>query len=93
MDELQIAELIVTASAGPASGIVVALLSMAGGGWFLVKHLLPSNERQLTAVLDDSKENRKVFQSAIKVMSQRLDGVEDDVKVIAKDVAIIKERI
>jgi len=93
MDEVEMLRLVLEAVSGPASAVAVSLFCMGGFGYFLVKHLIPSNERQLTAVLEDSKENRKVFQNGIKVMSQRLDGVEDDVKVIAKDVAIIKERI
>ena len=85
--------LLLSAAAGPASGVVVALLCMVMFGYFLIKYILPSQERHLDRVIDESSknrdlfekessENRKVFQSAVQVMSDRLDNVEDDVKEI-----------
>jgi len=84
---------IINAIAGPASAVVVALLCMAMFGYFLIRYLLPSQEKHLDRIIDESSknrnlfqkessENRKVFQAAVQVMSDRLDNVEDDVKEI-----------
>jgi len=93
MDELQIAELIVTASAGPASGVVVALLCMLGGGWFLVKHLLPRQDKMLDEFVKESRANRKVFVDATEIMARRLDKVEHELEGIGDDIAHIRSRI
>ncbi len=66
----------------PAAGIVVALLCLAGFGYFLIKYLLPQQERQLDRVLNESKENRKVFADAVEKMGSRLDKIEDDVSEV-----------
>lgn len=90
MIDPELLTLIISAVSGPASGIAVALLCMVGFGWFLVKYLLPQQDKHLEKVLDDSKENRKVFQDAVKVMSDRLDKVEDDVSEIK---IIVREKL
>lgn len=69
----------------PAAGIVVALLCLAGFGYFLTKYLLPQQERQLDRVINESKENRKVFQDAVDKMGKRLEKIEEDVEDI-KDI-------
>jgi len=79
--------LILSATSGPASGVVVSLLCMLGFGYFLIKHLLPQQERMLNASLEDSRKNRKVFVDAVEVMSRRLERVEEDVTEI-KEVII-----
>ena len=61
--------LILSAVSGPASGVAVALLCMAGFGYFLVNWLLPQQERMLNAALEDSRKNRKVFVDAVEVMA------------------------
>lgn len=67
---------------GPAAGIVVAMLCLAAFGYFLTKYLLPQQERQLDRVLNESKENRKVFADAVEKMGTRLDKIEDDVSEV-----------
>jgi hypothetical protein len=85
---------LISGISGPASGVIVAVLSLAGFGWFLVKHLLPGHERQIDKILDSHKEDRVVFKDAItgighelksltvKVenISDKLGDIEDDVK-------------
>ena len=75
-------ELLINSFAGPASGIVVSMLCLASFGWFMIKHLLPSHEKQLTNVLEESKETRKTFEKAVTGMNRRLDKIEDDIVVI-----------
>jgi hypothetical protein len=82
--------LILSAVSGPASGVAVALLCMAGFGYFLIKWLLPQQERMLNAALEDSRKNRKVFVDAVEVMSRRLERVEEDISEIKQ--VIITER-
>jgi len=82
MENAQLLELTLTAVSGPASGVVVALLCLGGFGYFLVKYLLPQQERQLDKILKDHGEDRKVFEKSITQMSNRLDKIEDDVHAI-----------
>lgn len=81
-EKAQLLELILSAAAGPASGVVVALLCLGGFGLFLVKYLLPQQERSLDKVLKDSAEDRKLFEKSITVVTKRLDKIEDDLVVI-----------
>jgi hypothetical protein len=79
---------------GPASGVFIALACLGGFGWFLVKHLLPSHERQIDKMLVSHGEDRGLFKQSltdltgemksisVKVESidRKVDAIEDDVK-------------
>lgn len=93
MEDTELVELVLQSVAGPASGIVVAILSMFGFGYFLVKFLLPQQERSLDKVLESHVEDRKSFEKSILTMSKRIDRVEESLEEVAKNVSIIKERI
>lgn len=82
MNEAQILELILNAVSGPASGVAVALLCLVGFGWFLIKHLLPQQEKQLDKVLASHDADRKTFEKSVTSMSRRLDRIEEDVTYI-----------
>lgn len=82
--------LVLSAISGPASGVVVAMLCMVGFGYFLVKYLLPAQQKVMDGFITESRANRKVFVDAVEVMSRRLEKVEDDVSEIKH--SIIKER-
>jgi len=86
-------QLILSAVSGPASGIVVSLLSMLGFGYFLIRHLLPQQERSLDKVLESHADDRKSFEKSILTMSKRIDRVEVAVEEVAKNVSIIKDRM
>ena len=75
-------ELVMTAVSGPASGVAVALICLGGFGWFLVKHLLPAQEKALDKVLADSAADRKLFERSITTVTRRLDRIEDDLTTI-----------
>jgi RNase adaptor protein for sRNA GlmZ degradation len=90
MIDAETLNLILSAVSGPASGVAVALLCMAGFGYFLINWLLPQQERMLNAALEDSRKNRKVFVDAVEVMSRRLERVEEDISEIKQ--VIITER-
>jgi RNase adaptor protein for sRNA GlmZ degradation len=91
MIDAETLNLILSAVSGPASGVAVALLCMAGFGYFLINWLLPQQERMLNAALEDSRKNRKVFVDAVEVMSRRLERVEEDISEIKQ--VIITERL
>lgn len=86
MDNVKLLEMILTAVSGPASGIVVALLCLTGFGWFMTRHVLPQQERSLDKILEDHKEDRKVFEKSITSVSKRLDKIEDDLVVIKQKI-------
>lgn len=93
MEEARLVEIIVNAVAGPASGIVVSMLCLFGFGWFMIKHMLPQQEKQLDKLLDESKEQRKTFEKSVTTMARRMDKMEDDVSEILKDVQHIKQKV
>jgi len=93
VEDIELIELILQSVAGPASGIVVAILSMGAFGYFLIKFLLPQQERGLDKILESHADDRKSFEKSIMTMSKRIDRVEDSLEEVAKNVSIIKERI
>ena len=79
--------MILSAVAGPASGVVVALLCLFGFGYFMVKHMLPQQQAMIDDFVKESRASRKVIVDAVEIMSRRLDKVEDtvgDIKDILK---------
>jgi hypothetical protein len=81
--------MILSAVAGPASGVVVALLCLFGFGYFMVKHMLPQQQNMIDDFVKESRANRKVFVDAVEIMGRRLDKVEDNVEEIK---IILRER-
>ena len=91
--EVKTIELLINAVAGPASGIVVALIAMGAFGYFLIKYLLPQQERSLDKVLQSHEADRKTFEKSILTVSKRIDRVEENLEEVAKNVSIIKDRM
>lgn len=81
--------MILSAVAGPASGVVVALLCLFGFGYFMVKHMLPQQQNMIDDFVKESRANRKVFVDAVEIMGRRLDKVENNVEEIK---IILRER-
>jgi hypothetical protein len=81
--------MLLSAVAGPASGVVVALLCLFGFGYFMVKHMLPQQQNMIDDFVKESRANRKVFVDAVEIMGRRLDKVEDNVEEIK---IILRER-
>jgi len=90
MEEARLIELLLNAVAGPAAATVVALLCMVGFGWFMIKHLLPRQDRFIDDFVKESRANRKVFVDAVEIMGRRLDKVEENLDDIHKDMSEIK---
>jgi hypothetical protein len=91
--DIELLKLILEASAGPASGVVVAIGMMVSFGWFLIKHVLPKQDIWIEKALDESKENRKTFQAAVDVMAERLTKIDTNITVVAKDVRSVERDI
>jgi hypothetical protein len=75
--DAQTLNLIISAVSGPASGVAVALLCILMFGYFLVKHMLPQQQKMIDDFVKESRASRKVFVDAVEIMSRRLDKVED----------------
>jgi hypothetical protein len=90
MEESKLIELLLNSVAGPAAATVVALLCMGGFGWFMIKHLLPRQDRFIDEFVKESRANRKVFVDAVEIMGRRLDKVEENLDDIHKDMSEIK---
>ena len=93
MNEAQTVELLLNAVAGPASGIVVALIAMGAFGFFLIKFLLPQQERSLDKVLQSHASDRKTFEKSIMAISKRIDVLEENLEEVSKNVSIIRDII
>jgi len=93
MDNAQLVQLILQSVAGPAAATVVALLCLVGFGWFMIRHMLPQQNKVMDEFIKEGRANRKVFVDAVEVMSRRLDKVEDAVGDIKSDIQVIKERL
>ena len=90
MEESKLIELLLNSVAGPAAATVVALLCMGGFGWFMIKHLLPRQDRFIDEFVKESRANRKVFVDAVEIMGRRLDKVEETLDDIHKSMSEIK---
>jgi hypothetical protein len=87
--DAQTLNLIISAVSGPASGVAVALICILMFGYFLIKHMLPQQQKMIDDFVKESRASRKVFVDAVEIMSRRLDKVEDTVGDIKN---ILKER-
>ena len=90
MGEVQLLTLILNAVAGPASGVVVALLCLFGFGYFMVKYMLPQQQNMIDDFVKESRASRKIFVDAVEIMSRRLDKVEDGLDSVEDGVKEIK---
>ncbi len=85
---------------GPA-GSVVILLVVLGAIWKIVTaYLFPllseyiSNQQQnFKEILNEHREDRKVFAQTIQSLMERQDKMEDDIHVIKTDIRQIKDRV
>lgn len=93
MNEAKLAEMLLTAVAGPAAATVVALLCLVGFAWFMIKHQLPRQDKLIDDFVKEGRANRKIFVDAVEVMSRRLDKVEDCMDEVKSDIKIIKEKL
>lgn len=75
--------------AGPTGGMVVAALTMYGGYKLVVVHLLPLAKQwierhfaHIDTLMEEHRQDREVFQTAITNLAGRLDNIEEDVESI-----------
>ena len=75
-------ELLIQAATGSAGAVVICLIVMAAGYNLIVKQLIPSHEKNIDKLLDESKEQRKTFEKAVNSQNKRLDRIEEDITII-----------
>ena len=92
-------EEILNLAIGPAGSVVVLLLvlfavwKVATAYIFpLLKEYLADQQRNFRDLLDEHREDRKVFTAAIKSLTDRQDKFESDIHDIKVDIKQIKER-
>jgi hypothetical protein len=85
---------------GPAGSVVVLLLVLTAVWKLATSYLFPllreyiTNQQQnFRDILEDHKEDRKVFTSAIESLMERQDKVEIDLTDIKTDIKQIKDRL
>jgi len=67
---------------GPASAIFVCLVFFYFSYKMIVEKAIPSLQENVDKILAEHREDRLAWQESIKIMSQRLEKVEDEVKEI-----------
>lgn len=93
-------EKLISLAIGPA-GSVVVLLVVLGAIWKIAtSYLFPllreyiSNQQQnFKEILNEHREDRKVFAQTIQSLMERQDKMEDDIHVIKTDIRQIKDRV
>jgi hypothetical protein len=92
-------EEILNLAIGPAGSVAVLLLVLfavwkAATAYIfpLLKEYLADQQRNFRDLLDEHREDRKVFTAAIKSLTDRQDKFEGDIHDIKVDIKQIKER-
>ena len=93
MEEQKVIELILTAVAGPAAATVVAVGCLGDFVWFMIKHMLPRQDKIVDDFVKESRANRRVFVDAVEIMGRRLDKVEDGLENLGQDVSYIRSKL
>jgi peptidoglycan hydrolase CwlO-like protein len=91
--ELEIAKMLIAASSGPASGVIVSLIMLGSFLYFLIKHLLPQQEKQFQTLMNDADKNRKAFETAVEKMSTRIEVIEDDIDDLKDDLKNVLSKL
>ena len=90
---------IIQAATGPAGAIVVLLLVLIGLYKLSVSHALPvaikyveNQQSNMKEILNEHKEDRKIFSSSIQILAKRQDKIENTVEEIQTDVKKLLEK-
>jgi len=93
-------ESIINLAIGPAGSVVVLLLVLFAVWKIATAYLFPllreyisNQQHNFREILDEHKEDRKVFTTAIQSLMKRQEKVEDDLSDIKSDIKQIKERM
>lgn len=93
-------ETLIAGAVGPYGAVCVLLLILVGIYRFVTNHAVPiaktyveGQQQGLKDILQEHKEDRKVFQESISTLAKRQDKLEDDVDDIKTDVKKIMEKI
>jgi len=91
---------LLAAAIGPFGAVAVLLLVLIGLYKLTVSHGLPvaikyveNQQANMKEILEEHKEDRKVFTSSIQILAKRQDKLEDAVDDIRTDVKKIMEKL
>jgi hypothetical protein len=91
---------LLAAAIGPFGAVAVLLLVLIGLYKLTVSHGLPvaikyvdNQQSNMKEILEEHKEDRKVFTSSIQILAKRQDKLEDAVEDIKTDVKKIMEKL
>ena len=91
---------LLAAAIGPFGAVAVLLLVLIGLYKLTVSHGLPvaikyveNQQSNMKEILEEHKEDRKVFTSSIQILAKRQDKLEDAVDDIKTDVKKIMEKL
>jgi hypothetical protein len=84
---------------GPGGAVIVLLLVLGAIYKMITSHAFPilksylkQNQENLENIMEEHKEDRKAFESAILGLSKRQDRFEEDLTDVRLNIQIIKER-
>ena len=91
---------LLAAAIGPFGAVAVLLLVLIGLYKLTVSHGLPvaikyvdNQQSNMKEILEEHREDRKVFTSSIQILAKRQDKLEDAVDDIKTDVKKIMEKL
>ena len=74
---------------GPAAAVFVCLVVMWKGYKLIVEQMIPAQRQNIQDILEEHRNDRKVFVDGLVLMDKRLNAVEDDISQIKH--IIVKE--
>lgn len=91
---------LLSAAVGPFGAVAVLLLVLIGLYKIVTVHGLPvaikyvdNQQANMKEILDEHREDRKVFTSSIQILAKRQDRIENTVEEIQTDVKKIMEKL
>lgn len=93
-------ESLLVGATGPMGAVCVLLLILIGIYKLVSTHAVPlavkyvdNQQSNMKEILDEHREDRKVFTSSIQILAKRQDKIEDTVEDIKTDVKKIMEKL
>ena len=92
-------ESLLVGATGPVSAVCVLLLILIGVFKLVSTHAIPlavkyvdNQQSNMKEILDEHREDRKVFSSSIQILAKRQDRIENTVEEIQTDVKKLLEK-
>lgn len=71
---------------GPGAAVISLLLVMFGAYKLLKETIIPTWNNHLEKILDEHRQDRKLFVDAVEILDKRLDTVEFEVSEMRKEI-------